>query len=662
MSIMVQRIKGYAGEIWSRKVRLVAAVLVSCILFAASSYYLYDGINKKFCIYTLLCLLTGAFLVLPRVKKWYCSLLLILMYLMVVPTKIFERMELPVHDMSLLLEGAFLVNILIIFLVYAVLLLVSQRIGIALSGGGTVLLIAFLVNYYVRQFRGTCFVLQDILAVGTAVTVVDHYKFTMDGELWYSILYFLSFISCGAWCEFPREITKKKRYHLAVTGIAVSYIVFFFAFWKGTDYLQEHQLQGIHWSPSSNELLEGFLLNFGLNMQEMHMGKPADYSQKTLEKIAQQAEEEYQSPVTTGSAQQPNIILIMNESWSDLQVLGNLEMSESPVPFVDSMSDNAMKGQLYVNVFGGLTANTEFEVLTGDSMAFLAATAVPYQLQVNHDMYSLSRVLEEQGYQTMAMHPNIKTAWNRDKVYSFLGFQQFVDIYEFKTEWQYLRGYVSDECNFGEIIWQYEHKQENQPLFLFDVTIQNHSGYAGGIEMPISIEKIGNVPADQAGDILDAETYLNLMRISDKAFADLISYFENVAEPTIICMFGDHQPKLNDNFYDAIFSDSEMTVEEQEGAKYITSYVIWTNYDMDLPEYGDMSANYLGAAVLECAGAELPPYYKFLVELRKEYPVITYHTIDDMKKEQKITEYQMLQYNHLMDKNDEKKIFSVDSE
>lgn len=180
--------------------------------------------------------------------------------------------------------------------------------------------------------------------------------------------------------------------------------------------------------------------------------------------------------------------------------------------------------------------------------------------------------------------------------------------------------------------------------------------------MPISIEKIGNVPADQAGDILDAETYLNLMRISDKAFADLISYFENVAEPTIICMFGDHQPKLNDNFYDAIFSDSEMTVEEQEGAKYITSYVIWTNYDMDLPEYGDMSANYLGAAVLECAGAELPPYYKFLVELRKEYPVITYHTIDDMKKEQKITEYQMLQYNHLMDKNDEKKIFSVDSE
>ena len=72
-----------------------------------------------------------------------------------------------------------------------------------------------------------------------------------------------------------------------------------------------------------------------------------------------------------------------------------------------------------------------------------------------------------------------------------------------------------------------------------------------------------------------------------------------------------------------------------------------------------MSANYLGAAVLECAGTELPPYYQFLLELQKKYPVISRGKMNEMKGNEMIKQYQMLQYNHLMERNYLKELFSV---
>ena len=309
-----------------------------------------------------------------------------------------------------------------------------------------------------------------------------------------------------------------------------------------------------------------------------------------------------------------------------------------------------------MEIFGGLTANTEFEVLTGDALAFLASGSVPYQLQVNHELSSLARVLGEQGYQTLAVHPNAHHAWNRSAIYDYMGFEEFVDISKFHTEYDYVRSYISDECNFNEIIWQFEHKKKNTPLFLFDVTIQNHGDYRG-ITSPIPVEKVGNQNADTVAGIESVTTYLKLISITDNSFLELINYFDTVDEPVIICMFGDHQPVLSDGFYEAIFEDQDLSVQEQ--LKYIVPYVIWTNYDADLPEYGDMSANYLGVAVLECAGVKLPPYYKYLLQMREQYPIISYHTITRISNKDIIKGYKMLQYNQLMEKEYLKELFSV---
>lgn len=639
------------------KIKLIISAVLFAVLYGISIANMGFGINKRTILMTALCFMTALLFAIPRPKKWYYSLPFVALFLLYVPGKIFDRIELPVHDLTSLIEGAELVNILIVILVYAVFLLICQNIGIAFSAGTVIIGVLSVINYYVVNLRGTSIGYADLFAGKTAMSVIGSYELTMEPELWYSILYLIFFGVWGFWCGKRWE--QKKVYHIVISAVAVAYITFFAVFWGGTDYLEEHQLKGVHWAPSANQPLEGFLLSFAINVQESYIQKPVGYSEAELERIKEETIASYQSPDLKTDVTNPNIIIIMNETWSDLRVLGDMELSESYMTTVDSLDENVTKGYLHVPVLGGLTANAEYEVLTGNAMALMPRNSVPYQLNVNYDMYSLARVMEEQGYESIAMHPSIKGAWNREKVYEHFGFSDFVDIYKFETDYHYVRDYISDKCNYDEIIYRYENKEENTPLFLFNVTIQNHGGYGGGADMPIAIESIAGVPASECGDLLDAQTYVDLMEISDQEFARLIEYFKNADEPTIICMFGDHQPVLSDNFYSHIFKDSTLTAEEQEAQKYITPYVIWANYDVDFPEYGDMSANYLGAAVLECAGVSLPPYYKFLLGMQKQYPIITQTTMNELKDEEIVNQYEMLQYNQLK-RGSEESIFGVD--
>lgn len=94
--------------------------------------------------------------------------------------------------------------------------------------------------------------------------------------------------------------------------------------------------------------------------------KPAGYSETVLEQAAQ-------AYAGRSGAVQPNIIMIMNESFADLKSIGDFETNEDYMPFIHSLAEaeNTISGDLLVSTFGGGTATTEFEVLTGDTMAFL---------------------------------------------------------------------------------------------------------------------------------------------------------------------------------------------------------------------------------------------------------------------------------------------------
>ncbi len=656
---MINNIKKYLTEMIKHPINATVSVIITLLMLVISAYA-WDGNIKRLSICICLSFASGVLFLLPQLPN-KVTFPLFIFYLATVPLKIFQRVELPFHDMSRIVDGVSFLTIAFIICVYLFFFIISQRSSVALGAGNIFLLIFFLVEFYIDKFRGDLLRPSDFGAVGTAMTVIDNYEFSLTPEALYTIVYFLFFIFLG----FKLRIRLNKWVHIGVSVVAVILIGSWYFVVMKSQYPIEKEITGHYWNMAENRQLNGNYLSFFILWRENHFEKPDGYSEETLKAIAENAAETYEKGSESG--EKPNIIMIMNESWSDLGVLGELETSEDYMPFLHGLTENTMKGNLYVSIWGGLTANSEFEALTGNSMSLLSPTVIPYQNQIKHDMPSLARVLAAQGYETMSMHPSGSSVWNRKAVYGYFGFENFV----FQDDWQvpneYIQSFISDQCNFNEIIWRYENRNPDAPFFLFDVTIQNHGSYYGQVPLDIEVNSIGGVPVEEAGYTYDLQTYLNLVKTTDNAFENLISYFEQVDEPVIVCMFGDHQPILNDDFYDAIFSQSELTEREQNIKKYITPYVIWANYDVNWEEYGDMSVNYLPAVLVESSNLQMPAFYKYLSELHEEYPVLTAQgcldqngnmvDISDILDTEPIVQYRILQYNQLYEKEYMNEIF-----
>lgn len=349
---------------------------------------------------------------------------------------------------------------------------------------------------------------------------------------------------------------------------------------------------------------------------------------------------------------------------STLRVVGDFNTDEPFMEFYDSLETNSIKGNLYMPVFGSMTSNSEFEFLTGNSIAFTPSVSVPYQIYMRNPSYGLASILKEQGYRTVAMHPNEKTNWNRDEAYRNMLFDEFYGI-EYFQDSPTIRGYVSDLGNYQKIIDLTEEKEEGQPLFIFDVTMQNHGGYETDYEATVHLTDYEDMPM--------TEQYLSLIRESDQALQYLIEYYENVDEPTMIILFGDHQPSVEDTFYEALYGCSlEEAAGEDYLRRYITPFLVWTNYDTESMLEENLSAMFLSCTILERANLEITDFISFLCFLYRQCPVVHilgYYTSDmvweswshwEEKKEYPLFHwFDMLQYHNMFERNRITSLFQV---
>ena len=408
-------------------------------------------------------------------------------------------------------------------------------------------------------------------------------------------------------------------------------------------------------TPTTISFKNGTALAFVMELRYISVDKPAGYNADT----AKEELEAYAAPEETPE-KTPNIIVIMNEAFSDPSVLADFQTNEDYMPFTHSLmdgADNTISGWLNVSVLGGNTANTEFEYLTGNTMAFLPAGSIPYQQYITGETPSMASHLASLGYKTVAMHPYKATGWDRDKVYPFLGFQEAYFLPDYKNP-ILVRDYVSDKSDYDKIIESYEQKEEGQPLFLFNVTMQNHSSYT---------ESFANFQPDikvEGTESAALNNYLSLMKLSDEALQDLIAYFEGQDEETIIVFFGDHQPtnsvvepvwKLNGK------RNSTLT-EEEVSRRYKVPFLIWANYEIDEEQDVETSANYLGTKTLEAAGLPMPAYFSYLAAFSQEVPVISANHVDLQDgtftnaedQESLLSQYKGYQYYQLFDSSTRK--------
>lgn len=590
-------------------------------------------------------------------------------------------------------------NIGWIYVLYLALFAVTGRTRIAVPAVSCVLYVISLAETFVVAFRSRPIMLWDVMAFRTAMTVSGNYEFFITRQMKTAFVLLL-LMNVFLWFT-PRRVRGWKLRLAVGGGIAASiagYGAWFFAV------LVPSWGLGINmWAINGTYQEYGYVLSTAVSLQYVVKKPPQGYSNARLKEIYNRLEESIYAEAGNGQAYpvksqaypespenpenpenrpeegQPvtpvNLICIMNESLAELKTAGDFTTNTEYFPFMDSLEENTVRGSLCVPVFGSMTSNTEFEFLTGDSMALLPANSIAYQFNVKPDTYSMVSTLKDQGYYSVAMHPYPGENWNRVECYQNMGFDAFLDQ-EFYEGSEELRNYVSDEADYQKLIQVVEAKENPEDkLFIFNVTMQNHGGYEGTYD---NFEQEVWLTGEYEGKYPKTDQYLSLMKRSDQAFQYLVEYFSRIDEPTMIVMFGDHQPSVEDEFYDDIadMPSSEITVQEHL-MWYETPFIIWTNYSMPSEDMGRLGAVYLSSEVLWRANLEMTPYNRFLLAMKEDLPVVhflgcydregTYYYWAKAESERcpyqdTVLDYEALVYNHSLDRKKFKELFVIDSE
>ncbi len=606
----------------------------------------------------IICLATafGVMFGLPE-NKWLRRVAGVVL-LLIGPYLLGQRLELLTYEEIYYIPMAFKWNVGIMYGLELLVLLCTHSPRVTIAVTNVVLTILYSVNYFVIMYRGTPLRINDFTAIGTATKVAGDYDFVPNDQMafaWGILVFLVVFgVQTGTrkieWTKMKEKLADRRALTMKIVGYAATIGLAMIIGSAGvylltcTDFLSrvgfaDEEYRGFH-----SDLIysmDGYLVATCIEVKNSRITPMEGYSAKRVEEILSEVPDE-QEEVTE---ELPHVILVMNESFSDLRVLGGVELNQDNLVFWNSLKENTVRGYVNASVIGGGTANSEFEVFTGCSTAFLPVNYYPYQQAIRKPVNSLVSQMEKYGYSTYSMHPEDEDNWNRSKVYQYYGFDESLWDKDFEGAEVIHRG-VSDAETYKRVIELYEGRQEGEKLFVFDLTMQNHGGYflEDGPDEVVAT----NMQED------DLNEYLSLVKISDEAFAELIGYFEDADEKVVICMFGDHQPYVSDL---VIPSDTIGDNQERLMSKYKTPFVIWANYDIEEADGLDISLNYLGGLLQRTAGIPLSPYFAYLEELRSEYPIITAKGYVDKdgnyynwsSTEDEFAEYRMLQYNYLYD-------------
>ncbi len=558
--------------------------------------------------------------------------------------------------------GEFALNVLLYYMFFGLLYLifVSRRLSVII---GMIFWYAVGVgNYFVLNFKGSPIVPSDIRSSGTAFSVAANYTYAVQPVFIWNLLILLAFLAVIFRCPVKVKTGWKKRLLLLVAILVSSSVLGYFVVEERT--LRSVGIKNNVWDQKKGYAKNGFFFGFVLNMNSLVQDKPSGYSAEAAEDLSEHYQElfaneekEGKGLLETEDGTKPNVIAIMNEAFADLSVVNEFSTNQDYMPYINGMEENTIKGNLYMSIFGSGTCNSEFEFLTGNTIGFLQNGIIAYTQIVKDVLPNITYNLKDQGYGgNLALHPYLASGWNRPDVYNKMGFEKFYSEADFEDPLMY-RKYISDQSNMEKIVELYENREsDDDPFYLFNVTMQNHGGF-------------DKVYSNFTNDVLitdnhlseQANQYLSLIKKTDEAFQYLVEYFEKVDEPTIIVMFGDHQPSVESSFYESLYGKpSGKLTQEELMKKYITPFIIWANYDIEETTIDKMSANYLGAYLMTEAGLETSPYQKFLMKLYKDLPVINamgaidsdgnyYESGLTSPYETSVKEYQIFQYNNLID-------------
>ena len=532
----------------------------------------------------------------------------------------------------------FLIDFVVIFCVLVALFFLGQRTG-WLVGLGLVACFALGIGQtFVIEFKGTALLPADLMALSTAAEVSSGYTYNVTTPMLGAALALaIGLIFC---CLMRPCIGAPKRAWLLrpVANLAIAAACFMGI--QGAFYnvsLQEDfEISTDIWWPINSYTSGGFLPHFLNLFQKMQIGTPQDYSNETALEYENELASVWQASQgeqrAAAEAQfndiQPSVICVMNETFSDLSLLNGLNIDYTGPAYFNSISDALVRGSLEVSAYGGGTCNSEFEFMTGNSLGYIGSGNYPYTYYDLSGVQNLAAQFAELGYDTTAIHPNAATNWNRDEVYAGFGFNRFLSIDDFEGAPGYHSG-CTDASTYQKILDQLA--SSDQPQFVLDVTMQNHSGYDQyNIPEEDMLDYEFDFDPDDTALTHELNEYLSCINASDRDLEWFMNELRNLDRPVVLIFFGDHQPGMAGNVNDALFTNED---EITHGARsYQTNYIVWTNYYVEGSgemRWEDASSSTLGALALQYVGAPLTTYQQAALGARMSMPMVNMFAYKD---------------------------------
>ena len=604
-------------HIGKTKPRLIkAAILLLCFGILIGMAWYYSEFSAKDCaILAGICVLTLAIYMIDMPVHPVIRIL----FALVIPLGCFYTFETLTHQMSTMIELAKRLNIAFYYWLFLFVFFIAGRTSISMAICVAAMAIIGVGNYFVVMFRSNPIVPWDIYSFETAMSVADNYVFSVDWALAEHIAMFILMLIVGV----RTNIRLNKKILRPILTVAMCIPAYFYISYLWQDNLERNTgLNDTLFNAKYMHSKDGFFVSFILDIHFLQIEEPKNYSDEyALSLLNEQEVEKVETP-----EELPDIIAIMdetfsdpavlgefeiNEAFSDLKDLGDFETNEDYMPFVHSILRgevaNTISGYTDVSVLGGNTANSEFEFLTGNSMAFFPNGSVPYLQYIRDGISTIVPQLEEYGYTTYGTHPYRAKGWNREFIYDLMGFdyRYFQGSFPFEDK---LRNYVSDEADFKSIL-EWRNNTEG-PFFMFNVTMQNHSNYGGDFDNfdPQIVAKFKNTSSNKY-----LNKYLSLMYETDQDVASLLSELSQSDRKTIVVFWGDHQP--NDYVVRPIYKeyglDFDNQTYEQQQQRQKTPFFIWANYDIQEQTNVEISLNYLNILLFETAGLQLDEYQSF---------------------------------------------------
>lgn len=414
-----------------------------------------------------------------------------------------------------------------------------------------------------------------------------------------------------------------------------------FTVYSSNDLYNSFKVSNPYYVPAVfNEL--GFPYCFTHHFTTYTVDKPADFDRSQAEAWDRGGE--------TAKAPAVNVIMVMNEAFSDLSDWGmfNYSSEDNPLSNLHALQKdkNCLSGHIVVPGFAGGTANTEFDVLTGMQTNALSATTTSAFRAFNRNLDSLFRVYGAEGANTSFYHPGDAWFYNRENVYRYLGAEEIL-FAEDMPDISYKGRWATDDSLAGLMLSRFDDiTSSGETMVNYTTTIQNHMSYTS--------DKYGadyNYPALQTSAELsrDVETlvkvYVEGARDADAMLGKLVTAYRVSSEPVVLAFWGDHLPYLGDNQSGYRELGATLTPDENGTPSFLKSYetpfIIWANdaaaqaldwqsslRNLGFPENGTISACYLGATILELTGRSAEsPWFQYLGEMRRTLPVIHKETV-----------------------------------